>query len=625
MPYLEVNEITKSFGDLSLIENASFVIEEGQKVALIAQNGAGKSTLLNIIAGKIESDSGSIRYEKDLRISYLSQEIDLDKNMVISQAVFSAQSSVLRAVEQYEDAILNPENQQAYQMAMEEMDRLNAWDFELRFKQILTQLKITDLKQKIGSLSGGQKKRVALAMELINTPDFLILDEPTNHLDLDMIEWLENFIIKEHITLLMVTHDRYFLERTCSEILELSDRTIYRYKGNYSYYLEKREERLAMQQKEVDKAQNIMRTEIVWMRSTPPARTSKSKYRIDNFEKLREQASTRRNEVAVELNIDMKRLGSKIAEFKNVSFAFDDKPMLKNFSYNFNRAERIGIIGNNGSGKTTFLNLLTGALQATSGELEIGETVSFGYYSQQGINFNDGDRVIDAIREIAEYMPLAGGKHLTAEVLLEKFLFERKRQYDYIEKLSGGERKRLYLCSILITNPNFLILDEPTNDLDIVTINVLEAFLQDFKGNIIVVSHDRYFMDKIVDQLFVFRGEALIEVFAGSYSHFRIAEDTKAQGAKSQDKNEKISETKSRRQETKTVKLSYKEQREFDSIEMEIEKLNEQKARIETSFELEMSQDEIINKSKELEKINKLLESKEDRWLELSMKTENNI
>ncbi|MFV0345016.1 MAG: ABC-F family ATP-binding cassette domain-containing protein [Bacteroidales bacterium] len=623
MPYLEVNEISKSFGDLSLIENASFVINEGQKVALIAQNGAGKSTLLNIITEQLEADSGTVRFEKDLNISYLSQNIDLDENMSVSQVVFSAQSPILKAVEQYEEAILHPDNQQAYQIAIEQMDRLNAWDLELRFKQILTQLKINDLKQKITALSGGQKKRVALAMELINTPDFLILDEPTNHLDLDMIEWLENFIIKERITLLMVTHDRYFLERTCSEILELSDKTIYRYKGNYSYYLEKREERLENQQKEVDKARNLMRTEIVWMRSTPPARTSKSKYRIDNFEKLREQASVRRNESAVELNIDMKRLGSKIAEFKNVCFAFDDKIMLDNFSYNFNRAERIGIIGNNGTGKTTFLNLLTGALKAGSGDVEIGETVSFGYYNQQGINFNDGDRVIDAIREIAEYMPLAGGKHLTAEALLEKFLFERKRQYDFIEKLSGGEKKRLYLCSVLITNPNFLILDEPTNDLDIVTINVLEAFLQDFQGNIIVVSHDRYFMDKIVDQLFVFRGNAVIEVFAGSYSHFRLTEDRKAQSEKLQDNTPKASEIKNWRQETKTKKLNYNEQREFDTLEAEIDELNKQKANIEKGFELsEFSQDDIVEKSKELETINKLLDDKEDRWLELSMKIE---
>ncbi|MFV0483250.1 MAG: ABC-F family ATP-binding cassette domain-containing protein [Bacteroidales bacterium] len=623
MPYLEVNEITKSFGDFSLIENASFIVEQGQKVALIAQNGAGKSTLLNIITGQLEADLGTVRFEKDLNISYLSQNIDLDENLSVSQVVFSAQSPILKAVEQYEDALLNPDNQRACQIAIEQMDRLNAWDFELRFKQILTQLKITDLKQKIGTLSGGQKKRVALAMELINTPDFLILDEPTNHLDLDMIEWLENFIIKERITLLMVTHDRYFLERTCSEILELSDKTIYRYKGNYSYYLEKREERLENQQKEVDKARNLMRTEIVWMRSTPPARTSKSKYRIDNFEKLREQASVRRNESSVELNIDMKRLGSKIAEFKKVSFAFDDRIILNDFSYNFNRAERIGVIGNNGTGKTTFLNLLTGALKAESGDVEIGETVSFGYYNQQGINFNDGDRVIDAIREIAEYMPLAGGKHLTAEALLEKFLFERKRQYDFIEKLSGGEKKRLYLCSILITNPNFLILDEPTNDLDIVTINVLEAFLQDFQGNIIVVSHDRYFMDKIVDQLFVFRGNAKVEVFAGSYSHFRLAEDRKYSQEKSQNKKEKTIETKSRRQNKSSKKLSYNEQKEFDALEADIDLLNYQKSEIETGFEQSVfSQDEIVKKSKELEKINNLLEEKENMWLELSLKME---
>ncbi len=619
MLYLAVENIAKSFGERQLFSHINFTISKGQKIALIAPNGTGKTTLMNLLIGRDEPDTGKIYIHKDIHVSYLLQDFNLDESCTIEEALFQSSSPTMEVILNYEKALENPSDTKAYQHAIEAMDRQGAWDFELRYKQILSQLKINDLKQKISTLSGGQKKRVALAIELIHTPDLLIMDEPTNHLDLDMIEWLEGFIIREDITLFMVTHDRYFLERVCQQIFELDpfDQAVHVYQGNYSYYLQKKEERMAVEQKENDRARSLMQQELIWVNASPPARTSKAKYRIDNFHKLKAAATKRRQESQVKLDILMKRLGSKVAVMEDVSFSFDKVDILKHFTYTFNRSERIGIVGNNGTGKSTFLNILTQKLIPQAGKIELGETISFGFYQQQGMHFNSGQKVIEAVREIAEHIPLSKGRSISAEQLLERFLFSRKQQFDFIEKLSGGERKRLYLCCILMQNPNFLILDEPTNDLDIMTINVLEEFLQEFQGNIIVVSHDRYFMDKIVDHLFVFRGSGEIEIFTGSYSDFRIAEDEKQTVTKVK-KTPKPTPVKE-----KQKKLSYKEQQEFSALESDMEDLQKEKEDIEHAFEsCTLDEQAIIEKSQRLEQINIELEEKENRWLELSLITE---
>ena len=623
MNYLSVENISKSFGERVLFENISFGINKDQKIAFIAKNGTGKSTLLNIITGKDFPDSGQVVSRNGLKIAFLAQEPDLPSDLTIEELILLQDNPILRIIQAYEHALEHPEDETAYQNAFEQMERHQAWDFETQYKQILSKLKLDkSLSTKISDLSGGQKKRLALANVLITKPDLLILDEPTNHLDLEMIEWLEVFFSKENITLFMVTHDRYFLERVCNEIIELDQKKLYSYKGNYSYFLEKKEQRLAQEQASVDKAKNLYTKELDWMRRQPKARTTKSKSRIDDFYIIKEQAHKRRQEHIVQLEINMERLGSKIVELHNISKRFEDKIILDKFNYVFKRGERVGIIGKNGTGKSTFLNILTGTTPPDTGKVVIGETIKFGYYTQQGISVQTGQKVIDIIKKYGEYIPLNKGRILSAEQLLERFLFDRKKQYDFVEKLSGGELKRLYLCTILIQNPNFLILDEPTNDLDIVTLNVLEAFLMYYPVCLLIVSHDRYFMDKIVDHLFVFRGNGEVEDFPGNYSDFFVYEQsTTKDSTKENNVQEKETPKNTWRQTAKG--LSYNEQKEYTKLEKEIAKLEDKKREIESLFsEGMLSNDEIQQKSIELNDILTDLDQKTERWFELSMKIE---
>ena len=622
MNYLTVENIAKSYGELTLFEGLSFSVHKDQKIAFVAKNGTGKTSILNMLAGFDVPDTGKIIYRKDIKVAFLPQDPKLDDTLTIEESIFNADNPVLDIIKNYEKALLNPEDEDAYQKAFEQMDRHNAWDFETQYKQILSKLKLDDLTQKISVLSGGQKKRLSLANALINKPDLLILDEPTNHLDLEMIEWLEAFFAKENITLFMVTHDRFFLERVCNEIIELDHGQLYNYKGNYSYYLEKKEERIAREQVETGKAKQLFKKELVWMRRQPKARTTKSKSRIDDFTEIKHKASQRRNDHVVELELNMERLGSKIVELVKLSKSFKDKIILDKFDYNFQRGERVGIIGKNGTGKSTFLNMLTNTTQPDSGKILTGETVKFGYYTQAGITPKPDQKVIDVVRDFGDYIPLKKGRQISAQQLLERFLFDRKKQYDFVEKLSGGERKRLYLCTILIQNPNFLILDEPTNDLDIVTLNVLESFLLDFPGCLIVVSHDRYFMDKIVDHLLVFKGEGKVEDFPGNYSDYRTYEDSKAPeiAEKSDDKKEKKNWKKDN---NKKATLSYNEQKEYKNLESKIKSLEFDKKEMEQKFlDPDLTQDQITEFSNKIQGIIDSIEEKEMRWLELTEKME---
>ncbi|WBX71259.1 ABC-F family ATP-binding cassette domain-containing protein [Tenacibaculum retecalamus] len=618
MNYLSVEGIAKAYGEKVLFEDISFGINKDQKIAFVAKNGSGKTSILNIIAGVDESDSGQVVSRKDIDIAYLSQADNLNPDLTIEETIFSTDNKVLSVIKQYEKAVENPDNVDAFQEAFEQMEQYNAWDFETQYKQILSKLKLDNLALKVDKLSGGQKKRLALAIVLIKKPDLLILDEPTNHLDLEMIEWLEAFFAKEKITLFMVTHDRYFLERVCNEIIELDEGKLYKYKGNYSYYLQNKEERLALEATNLGKAKSLFKKELDWMRRQPKARTTKSKSRIEDFNQIKDKAHQRRNEHEVQLEINMERLGSKILELHKMKKSFDDKVILDGFDYVFKRGERIGIIGKNGTGKSSFLNMLTGAIELDGGKVTVGETVKFGYYTQKGIEIKPGQKVIEVVKEFGEYIPLSKGRKISASQLLERFLFDKKKQYDFVEKLSGGEQKRLYLCAVLIQNPNFLILDEPTNDLDVVTLNVLENFLLDYPGNLMVVSHDRYFMDKIVDNLFVFRGEGQIENFPGNYSDFRAYEDSKVKEAR-EVKKEVVKPVKV----AKKVALSFDEKREWGLLEKDIERLQKKKETIEGKFNrAEFSPEEINDKSIELQQISDDLETKEERWLELSMKIE---
>jgi ATP-binding cassette subfamily F protein uup len=626
MNLISVENIAKSYGERILFSDISFGINKDQKIALIAKNGTGKTSILNILSGKDTTDKGQVNFRKNTRISYLAQDPDLNPALTIEETIFASENEVLQVIRNYEHALSNPEDEKQYQKAFEDMERFAAWDFETQYKQVLSKLQLSDLSAQIGSLSGGQKKRVALANAILNQPEVLILDEPTNHLDLEMIEWLESYFAKENLTLFMVTHDRYFLERVCNEIIELDNQQLYSYKGNYSYYLEKKEARQEREAIEQHKSGLLFKKELAWMRRQPKARTTKSKSRIDDFHEIKNKALQRRKDHVIQLEINMERLGSKILELHNVSKSFPDKPILHKFNYSFLKGERIGIIGKNGTGKTTFLNLITGLETPDAGKITVGETIKFGYYTQNGIKHKPGQKVIDVIREYGEYIPLKKGRQISAQQLLERFLFDRKKQYDFVEKLSGGERKRLYLCTVLIQNPNFLILDEPTNDLDVVTLNVLESFLLDFPGCLVVVSHDRYFMDKIVDHLFIFRGENLVEDFPGNYSDFRIYEDSlvKESRAAKELKGKKIPDGNTWRDDGKNKKLSYAEQKEYGQLEKEIKKLEHQKDEIQQQFTNEsLTGEEINGLSISLKELIDAIDTKTERWFELSAILEN--
>ena len=623
MNYLSVENISKSFGERILFKNISFGINEGQKIGFVAKNGTGKTSILNIVAGIDTPDTGNVVSRKGLKISYLSQEPNLNPNFTVEESINSADNFILKIIAEYENVLLNPEDSETFQKAFDAMEAHQAWDFETVYKQVLSKLKLDDLHQKVSTMSGGQKKRLALANALLAQPQLLILDEPTNHLDLEMIEWLEGFFAKANITLFMVTHDRFFLERVCNEIVELDEGVLYGYKGNYSYYLEKRNARIENFISETTKAKQLYKKELDWMRRQPKARTTKSKSRIDDFSEIKSRAHQRRNDHEVQLELNMERLGTKIVELHSVSKSYDDKKLLDKFDYNFQKGDRVGVIGKNGTGKTTFLNMITGSVFPDAGKVVIGDTVKFGYYTQEGIHVKEGQKVIDVVREFGDYIPLKKGRQISAQQLLERFLFDRKKQYDFVEKLSGGERKRLYLCTVLIKNPNFLILDEPTNDLDIVTLNVLENFLLDFPGCLIVVSHDRYFMDKIVDHLFVFRGDCVIEDFPGNYSDFRTYEDSKPTENKVSLEENTTTKSNWKSQDNKT-KLSYNEQKEHAKLEREIAKLELEKEVIESNFATkDWDTEEIDKQSKILQEIIQSLETKTERWFDLSAKLEN--
>jgi len=614
--YLQVENLTKSFGDLVLFKNISFGIAKDQKTALIAKNGAGKTTLMNIISGLDTPDSGQVTFRNNVSVGYLAQNPEIDDEKTVMEQVYASSNSLIVLVREYETALVNGD-QKTIEALIPRMDELKAWDFEVKAKQILSQLKILNFNQKIKELSGGQKKRVALANVLINEPDFLILDEPTNHLDLEMIEWFEAYLEKSKSTLLMVTHDRYFLDRVCNEIIELDENKIYQHNGNYSYYLEKREERILIQGSEVDKAKNLMRKELDWIRRMPKARGTKAKYRVDAFYDLQDKASQKRDDKQVKLNVQASRLGSKILEIKNLSKSFDNIKIIDQFTYTFSRFEKIGIVGKNGSGKSTFLNLITGQMPYDSGVIETGETVVFGYYRQQGIDFDDKMKVIDAAKNIAEVVTMGDGKTMTASQFLNYFLFPPDTQYNYISKLSGGERRRLYLMTVLMKNPNFLVLDEPTNDLDIMTLNILEDYLQSFNGCLIVVSHDRYFMDKLVDHLFVFEGDGKVKDFPGNYSDYRDWAEEKEKSEKKEQKEIKPERVIEKVEKPK--KLSFKEKQELEQLEDDLQTLGNEKTEVESKLSSgSLSSDELIAKSNRIAEILALLDEKEMRWLELN-------
>lgn len=635
MVFLQVENLTKSFGNHLLFDQISFGIEQGQRVALIAKNGTGKTTLLNILTGKEDYDTGAITFRRDLRISFLSQEPQFEPGITVLEACFTSDNDIVKAIANYERLLQIEEQSEQYanelQLAMSDMDRLNAWDYDVRIKQILGKLNIHNLEQSVDELSGGQHKRVALANVLITEPDLLLLDEPTNHLDLEMVEWLEGFLSHSKMTLLMVTHDRYFLDRVCNDILEIDQEQLFHYRGNYSYYLEKREARIENFNAETTRTQNLYRKELDWMRRQPQARATKAQSRIDAFYDIEERAKQRIAEKQVSLGVKAAYLGSKIFEAQYISKAFGDYKILDNFYYNFSRYEKLGIVGKNGTGKTTFLKMLLGEIAPDSGRFDVGETVQFAYYSQSGLQFDERMKVIDAVRDIAEEIDLGGGKKMSASQFLNHFLFPPEKQYDFIAKLSGGEKRRLYLCTILIKNPNFLILDEPTNDLDIATLNVLEDYLISFKGCVIVVSHDRFFMDKVVDHLLVFQGDCKIKDFPGNYSDYRAwqelmdAEELEKKNTQTiaQSENRKQEPTKKEKRVDEKRKLTFNENRELQNLEQELELLEGEKKGLETNLSSGLlNTEEIVAQSKRFSVVTELLDDKTMRWLELSELTD---
>ena len=620
MNYLSVENLTKSFGDRLLFADLTFGIDQGQKVAIVAKNGSGKTTLLRCLMDLEQIDSGRVVYRNDIRVAFMEQTENMDESQTILESIFDHDLPELKALKKYNEALID-NDQDKLNECYEELTELNAWDYEVRVNQILSVLKLTDSKRMIGSLSGGQKKRVALAKALLSDADFMILDEPTNHLDLDMIEWLESYLSTSKSTLLMVTHDRYFLEVVCDTIFELSDETLYQYKGNFSYYLEKKAEREEQTQATIDKARNTFRKELEWIRRQPKARTTKSKSRIDAFDDIKKTAHQRIDKDEIDIPIKMERLGTKILELHHMGKSFCDTKILNDFSYHFKRKERVGIVGQNGAGKTTFLNLIQGKETLDKGKVVVGETIVFGYYSQELIQVDPDKRVIEVIKDIAEFIPLEKGKQLSAGQLLERFLFPRDAHYQYVHKLSGGEKRRLKLLTVLMSNPNFLILDEPTNDLDIFVMSVLEEYLQLFEGCLIVVSHDRYFMDKMVDHLFVFEGDGEIKDIIGNYTDYRKNQKQEARELK----NAPVKEVEVK-EEPKTVekpiekrKLSFKEKQEYEQLPNEIERLEEKKEKLTLELsDASKSNQQIMELGNELAKIVAELEQKSDRWLELA-------
>lgn len=622
MQFLTVKDISKRYGEKLLFENISFIINEGEKIALVAANGTGKSSLIRALAGVEAADSGQIDFDKNIRVDFLMQEPELNNDITVLENVLFANNPATKAIIEYEKCLEDTEKQNDLQDALSQMDATNAWDYENRVKQVLAKLKVVDLHKKVGLLSGGEKKRVALVKILVNEPDFLILDEPTNHLDLDMIEWLEEFLTQARITLFMITHDRYFLENVCNKIIELENGLLFNYTGNYSDYVEKKQARHENEAASIDKAQNLMRKELEWMRRMPKARTTKSKSRIDSFYDLKKQASAQFEQKEVALEINPERLGSKIVELHNIGKSFEDKTLFKKFDYKFQRFDKIGIIGPNGSGKSTFINVMTGELEPDSGKVVIGETIKFGIYSQSGMQLKPGMKVIDVVREKGEYIPLKGGGKITAGQLLERFLFPRYMHHVHVEKLSGGEKRRLYLLTVLIENPNFLILDEPTNDLDILTLNVLEDFLIDFPGCLLIVSHDRYFMDKLVNHVFVFGNEGEIADFPGNYTQYRneVLEVKKADKERELAiKNaKKAPEAPSQKKENER-KLTFEERKTFNRLEKEIEKLEALKISLQEKMANSSADFEQLAKfTKELKELGEKIDEKTLEWLEFS-------
>lgn len=624
--YLQIDGLTKSFGDLVLFEDITFGIAQGQKVGLIAKNGTGKTTLLNIIAGKEDYDNGAVVFRNDLRVGYLEQSPEYPEELTVLQACFYSPNETVRLIAEYEEAMESGDHSNLEDI-LSRMDNLKAWDYELRAKQILSQLKINNFEQKVKELSGGQLKRVALANVLITDPELIILDEPTNHLDLEMTEWLEGYLSRANISILMVTHDRYFLDRVCSEIIEIDRKQIYQYKGNYSYYLEKRQERMEAMGTEVDRASNLLRKELDWMRRQPQARGTKAKYRIDAFYELEKKAKQQRETGNVNLDVKASYIGSKIFEAEHVFKSFGDLKIVEDFNYIFARYEKMGIVGNNGTGKSTFIKMLMGEVEPDSGRFDVGETVRFGYYSQDGLQFDEQMKVIDVVQDIAEFVDLGDGKKMGVSQFLNYFLFAPEKQHSYVYKLSGGEKRRLYLCTVLMRSPNFLVLDEPTNDLDIVTLNVLEEYLRNFKGCAIVVSHDRYFMDKVVDHLLVFRGDADLKDFPGNYTQYRdwkevqdhLQKEKEAAEAIQQAKRVPVQEKENRPAPEQKKKLSFKERKEFETLEIEIPSLEAEKAELEAAMSSgTLTNDELMAKSARIASVIEEIDEKTMRWLELS-------